>query len=123
MSGSSRLRILFVIFAFSLLGGCAGTAKDTYYWGSYEQLIYDMYVNPGKADPSTQVGELTAAIQQAESRGQPVPPGLYAHLALMYSELGQDEQAKAALIEERKRYPESARFVEGLLERGKGGKL
>lgn len=106
-----------------LLSGCASTASnDIYYWGEYEQLIHDMYINPGKADAVMQIEKLTADIQKAESTGKRVPPGLYAHLGLMYSSQGQAAQAEAALREEQKLYPESTKFIQGLMDRASKGK-
>lgn len=90
-----------------------------YYWGDYEQVIYDMYINPGEADPVTQIEKLTATIQKAQSQDMPIPPGLYAHLAMMYAKDGNPGLAKEALNEEKNNFPESATFVDGLIARAK----
>jgi len=105
-----------------LLTACAPQAHNIYYWGAYEPLLYDMYANPGKADPATQIEQLNADIQQSAAAGKRVPPGLYAHLASMYAEMGQGAAAKAALLEEQRSYPESTLFIQGLLDRAGGGK-
>ncbi len=104
--------------ALLLLGGCA-TQGNQYYWGEYEPLIYDMYVNPGAADTDTQVEKLTLTIQQAQSYGMQIPPGLYAHLGMMYAKQGNPALAVEALNEEKAHYPESAKFIDGLMVRAK----
>ena len=117
MHSLSFKHLFAVTLSLWLLSGCAKPSDEIYYWGEYEQLIHDMYVDPGSADATMQVEKLTADIQKAESMGKPVPPGIYAHLGLMYASLGQSAQGKAALLEEQKLYPESAVFIQGLLKR------
>ncbi len=102
-----------------LLSGCCASRQSMYYWGDYEPLIYDMYVNPGMADPATQIEKLTATIQKAQSVDKPVPPGLYAHLGLMYAREGNLGLAAEALNEEKLHFPESATFIDGLMKRAK----
>ncbi|PIP01521.1 MAG: DUF4810 domain-containing protein [Zetaproteobacteria bacterium CG12_big_fil_rev_8_21_14_0_65_54_13] len=109
--------LLVIIFSLSLFSGCAKPADEIYYWGEYEQLIHDMYVEPGKADSAMQVEKLTADIQQAENTGKQVPPGLYAHLGMMYESQGKVAQGEAALLEEKKLYSESSVFIQGLIDR------
>jgi len=107
-----------MLMALMFLGGCA-TQKSLYYWGAYEPIIYDMYINPGKADTSTQIEKLTATIQRAQNQDMQVPPGLYAHLGMMYAEEGSPGLALEAFNEEKTLYPESATFIDGMLERAR----
>lgn len=103
---------------FSVLAaGCVSAPKDHYYWGNYEALILAMYTEPGSTDPVMQIEKLTADLQQAESIGKPVPPGLYAHLGFIYAMNGNESQAEAAFYEEKERFPESAVFIDGMMER------
>lgn len=117
-----RTKSLLLVSALSALclSGCA--SKSTYYWGEYEQLVHDMYVEPGSADPTTQIEQLTADIQKAQSKGKPTPPGVNAHLGYMYSLQGNTSQAKNAFLQERALYPESAVFIDGMLKRAYGDK-
>ncbi|OZG72931.1 DUF4810 domain-containing protein [Hahella sp. CCB-MM4] len=108
------------VIVLLLLSGCA-TQKPLYYWGDYEPVIYDMYNNPGEADTSAQIEKLTATIQRAQSQDMQVPPGLYAHLGMIYAEDGSPELAVEALNEEKALYPESATFIDGMLERARKG--
>lgn len=113
-------RIFQAAFVFALLSlaGCA-TNKSLYYWGDYQPVVYDMYVNPGKADPQTQIEKLTSTIQKAQSLDKKVPPGLYAHLGMLYAREGSPAQAREAFNEEKAHFPESTTFIDGLESRAK----
>jgi hypothetical protein len=100
-----------------LLSGCAHQKPPLYHWGEYENLVYDMYVNPGKADPGTQIVELSEDIQQASALGQRVPPGVHAHLGYMYYIQGNPDEARHEFLIERELFPESKVFIDGMLQR------
>jgi hypothetical protein len=108
----------FLLLCIFLVAGCA-TKKEIYYWGEYEQLIHDAYINPGSADPATQIEKLNADIQKSEAKGKRVAPGIYAHLGFLYALEGKDSQSKAAFRQEQTLYPESTVFIEGMLNRAK----
>ena len=109
--------ILLAVLVGTLLSGCINKRPDYYYWGSYEQLLLDMYNKPGAADAALQIQQLTEDIQKAESLGKPLPPGIYAHLGFMYAIQGQVTQSQAAFNEEKARYPESKSFIDGMQKR------
>jgi hypothetical protein len=109
-------RIIIVVFCFSAVG-CVTPPKDHYYWGNYETLLLTMYAEPGVADSFTQIEQLTVDIQQAENNGKPVPPGLYAHLGMMYALNGDASQAEAAFHKERDFFPESEVLIDGMMAR------
>jgi hypothetical protein len=98
--------------------GCA-TRHDHYYWGHYEPLLYDMYLRPGSADAPTQIDKLTADIEQANSLGKPVPPGVYAHLGFMYAIAGNIGKAEEAFNREKALYPESTVLLDGMMQRAR----
>ncbi len=97
--------------------GCATGPKHQYYWGNYETLIHDMYVNAGKATPTIQIAKITEDIQKAEGQGKPVPPGVYAHLGFMYSLEGNEGAATEAFNEEKSLYKDSQALIDGMLKR------
>ncbi len=110
------LKIGVLSTSCSLLIGCA-TSEPLYYWGNYEDLIYQMYLEPGSADTGAQVAKLKEDINKASNAGKPVPPGLHAHLGYMYF-LQSDTHAAALEFEtEKKLFPESATFIDGLMGR------
>ena len=107
--------ILFLI-ALAVLSGCH-VRPQLYYWGSYEGLIYDMYLNPGEAEPGVQIVRLTEDIQRCESEGMRVPPGVHAHLGYMYFVQGNQPLALREFETERALFPESTKFINGLIAR------
>jgi hypothetical protein len=104
-----------------VLTGCA-TNNSIYHWGNYESIILNSYVEAGSEDALTQISKLTADIQRAESVGKKVPPGVYAHLAVMYAKRGMDLEAKNSLLMEKALYPESTKFIDGLLARAENNR-
>ena len=77
-----------------LAAGCA-QQPYIYRWGVYEELVYEMYAKPGKADPGTQVAKLSEDIARTEAQGGRVPPGVHAHLGYMYYLQGNRDAAYA----------------------------
>jgi hypothetical protein len=105
-----------LLVSCSIMIGCA-TSEPLYYWGDYEELIYQMYIEPGAADSATQVAKLKEDINKASTAGKPVPPGMHAHLGYMYF-LQSDTHAAVLEFEmEKKLFPESTKFVDGLMGR------
>jgi hypothetical protein len=103
----------------ALCGINACASRDIYYWGHYEDLVYDMYVKPGAAEPGTQVAQLTEDIDKAHAVGKPVPPGVHAHLGYVYYQQGNLGQAEQEFQTEKTLFPESAPFIDGMLQRMK----
>lgn len=99
-----------------LLGGCA-TNQAQYHWGDYETLVYNIHIKPEEASPQVQIETLRANIAQAELINKPVAPGVYAHLALMYSATGNRALALESLNKEKTLFPESTTFIDGLIQR------
>lgn len=115
--------LLSLVTVAALLSACdPGPKKPTldYRWGAYEGLVYDMYANPGKATPVLQIERLAAQIEQTRSRGEPVPPGVHAHLGYMQYISGNIDAALIEFDEERAAYPESATFIDGISRRLEG---
>ncbi len=96
--------------------GCA-TTTNNYYWGHYEGLIYEMYNNEGRATPDVQIEKINRDLVSALSRGQPVAPGVYAHLGLMYAAVGDMPKAEQAFNKEKLLFPESTILIDGMLNR------
>lgn len=105
-----------VLVVSCLIMGCA-TSQPLYYWGNYEEIIYQMYIKPGSADPGSQVQKLKEDVNKASSEGKLVPPGVHAHLGYMYFLQGNTHDALLEFEAEKKLFPESAKFVDGLTGR------
>lgn len=108
-----RLCLLTTVLVFQ---GCA-SHTNLYHWGEYQELVYDIYLNPGEADPATQIYKLNVSIEQAENSGMKVAPGIFAHLGMVHAQVGNPMLAKEALLQEKALYPESSVFIDGILSR------
>lgn len=111
-------KIVLFLVAISVIQGCA-TTSPLFYWGEYEQLVYDMYMKPGNAPPIVQIEKLTADIRKAQSRGLPVAPGVYAHLGFMHATEGNVSDAEAAFSQEMALFPESQVLIQAMLDRAR----
>jgi len=114
----SRAARLLVAALLPLVGLSACAQQKTLYdWGSYEQLVYEMYAKPGKADPGTQIAKLTEDVARINAEGRHVAPGVHAHLGYLYYTQGQSALAQEEFLIEKQLFPESAVFIDGMLAR------
>lgn len=117
-SHSVQVQTLAALLLTALVSGCAAQHKPPLYrWGDYQTLIYQQYVQPGKAEPNIQVDKLSADIQKTQAEGKRVPPGEHAQLGYMEYQIGNANQAAAQFAIERKLYPESSVFMTTILKR------
>jgi len=97
------------------LGGCVTAPRPLYAWGSYQELVYASYKNPGETPPERQVELLEKDYQQALAMHARMPPGWHAHLGVLYYQLGKADEAVRELNTEKAEFPESTVFVDRLL--------
>lgn len=97
-----------------LLGGCADGPQLMYTWGNYQSTIYQYYQKE-KSSPEEQIAKLNEIIEMARAANRPVPPGLHAHLGLLYIQLGKEAEARQELTTEKNMYPESGPYMDFLL--------
>lgn len=103
-----------------LLSGCAATDHRQYQWGSYTEQQYSaLNGDPGAADG---INALEETLQESISSGKPVPPGLQAHLGLLYGQAGRHDLFVKYLRAEQQQYPESKAYINFLLNRSQGQK-
>lgn len=110
------VRSAVILAAALVLAGCAQPPKPLYYWGNYQTQVYDHFRSDSKG-PLEQLRLLDEQAEKAKSVGLPLPPGYYAHLGLVYLQLGRSDDAKRALETERSAFPESAPYMDTLLKR------
>lgn len=96
-----------------MLAGCK--SPDVYYWGHYQQVVYDQYDKPGKASPEQLSALLEEDLHKAASANKPVPPGFHAQLGYLYALSGKTDQARQQYELEKQQFPESAVFMDRLL--------
>jgi len=102
-------------------GGCVTAPRPLYAWGSYQNLVYASYREPGGMPPERQVEQLEKDYQQALALHARMPPGWHAHLGVLYYQLGKADEAVRELNTEKAEFPESTVFVDRLLANA-GGK-
>lgn len=105
-----------IVSAVLLASGCK-TTNQMYTWGQYEDLIYEFHNTESTVEPQKQIELLQETIASAQVTNKKVAPGLYAHLGMLYSSVGDGDKAKAALEQERNLYPEAETFINGMLSR------
>lgn len=108
-----KIYLLAAAAASLLLAGCG--ANQRYYWGSYQDLIYVDYAEPGKMSPTDLAKAMETDLQYADKHHQQVPPGFHAHLGYLYAKLGNKEAARVNFETEKRMYPESAVLMDRLL--------
>ena len=116
---SNQFRILVTCLVSLLLGACATqpAQKPMYYWGSYQEQVYG-HLN-GKTAPEEQIAALQADAEKARAEGLALPPGYRAHLGMMHAASGRLDQAPLYFAEEKEFFPESAGFMDFLLQKFK----
>lgn len=102
--------------ALLVLGGCVATQPTLYRWDTYESQIYGHF--KGEA-PEPQIARLEEQRQKTAAEAKAVPPGLNAHLGLLYSQVGNADAAQQCFATEKALFPESATFMDRLLAKFK----
>jgi hypothetical protein len=116
------MRVLFVICsAVFFLAGCK-TVEPTYYYGAYPEAIYS-YFKADETSISQQIMILEQVIEQARGKGKPVAPGVHAHLGMLYFESGNAEQGTTQFEQEKALFPESAAYLDFLMNKTAGEKI
>lgn len=108
------MRALLPGLATLLLTACASTH---YEWGRYEDSVRVVTTTPDGFDLEAEIDALEQQLERTVSEDRPVPPGLHAHVGWLQAEAGNTAAARAHLEAEKALFPESARFVDGLLAR------
>ena len=98
-----------------LLSGCADDSpRQLYYWdGAYTSSVYEYLTEEG--DAGAQIAALEESLQKAYQRAAKAPPGLHAHLGLLYLSQGNGAKFKAYVEKEAELYPESRDYAMFLL--------
>lgn len=105
---------LAALCLLAALAGCAGP-KQLYSWNGYQPQVYAHLKSDGKSSPEEQILNLEKGLQEANAKGAKVPPGYHAHLGLLYLNTGRTDQAVAAWNQEKALFPESAKYIDFLI--------
>jgi len=107
--------LLTIVAASALLAGCVPARPPLYHWGNFTDQQY-AYLK-GDKGPEEEILELEKIREQAKASGQALPPGLQAHLGMLYGVTGRSDLFVANLEAERQQFPESGPYVDFLLKK------
>jgi hypothetical protein len=115
METLGQLRLFFLVLLSAIcFVACTSAPGPLYSWGNYENKVY-AYLQ-GES-PVAQISALQDDLLKIERAGKKAPPGYYAHLGMLYAEVGERGQAISCFMEEKARFPEAAVFMDYLLAR------
>ena len=117
-----RASCVLTVFVLIAIAGCSSTPGPQpgaqpgppYLWGTYEEQVH-VFLTRG--DFTAQIIALEHDLQEITARGKYPPPGLYAHLGLLYAETGNLEMAIAFFMREKAFFPDAAAFMNFLIAR------
>lgn len=101
-----------IIFCIScLLSGCA---KTIFFWGDYEDSLYERYV---ENDPQQAYLKLNRTIVEGESQKLKLAPGIYADYGFVLFQRGDSSGAIQYFLKEKQQYPESTALMNKLISK------
>ncbi len=109
-------RLALAGMSAAVLTGCATTPQEAlYYWGSFPIQQYAYF--KGEKGPEESIQALEKTREEAKAKGKLVPPGLQAHLGLLYGQTGRTDLFEQNLEAERQQFPESSTYLDFLLKK------
>lgn len=113
----ARRDMLLAGLAVILLAACATPSRQQslYYWGDFPAQQY-AYLK-GEQGPEEGIQRLEKIREEARAKGRDLPPGLQAHLGMLYGQTGRTDLFESNLEAERQQFPESAAYVDFLLKK------
>ncbi|MDD2089251.1 DUF4810 domain-containing protein [Pseudomonas guariconensis] len=107
-----------LLLGCTLLAGCSGQ-KSLYQWESYQPQVYEYF--KGESSKEEQAIALERDLEKIKAKNGAVPPGYHAQLGLLYSSLGKDDQMIQQLRTEKALFPESAPYMDFLMNNASKG--
>jgi len=102
-----------LMLAAGTLAGCHTANPSLYQWGSYQPQVYQHFKGES---PNEQIVAMEKDLQRMSKAGTKAPPGFHAHLGMLYSMVGRSDQVASEFEEEKRLFPESATYMNRLLE-------
>ena len=117
MTSRSIVSKPLVAAALVLLTGCAAKGPGPLYlWETFPRQQYSMLLREG-VSPDEQIRVLEAHAEKARAGNAALPPGLRAHLGMLYLGAGNPQRAKELWLAEKTAFPESAPYMDTLLRK------
>jgi len=108
-------RRLFAPAIVLVLAGCQ-TSKPLYMWETYPRQQYAFLLREG-ISPDQQIQEVETHAEKARAANAQLPPGLRAHLGMLYLSVGNPGRALELFNAEKVAFPESTPYMDQLLKR------
>lgn len=112
---SMRGLVLISGLAVATLSGCVTRPQPIYYWGDFQSQQYSYF--KGDKGPEDGIQNLEKVREEAKAKGRPVPPGMQAHLGMLYGLTGRTDLFEQNLQAERQQFPECSAYVDFLLKK------
>lgn len=110
-----KTKLLLGMIVAILLSGCMSQPKSLYNWDGYQTTIYQYYQQT-ETSPQEQIETLKKNVEMSKAKGTAIPPGLHAHLGLLYSSTGAIDLAITEFTTEKALYPESTAYMDFLMK-------
>lgn len=107
--------ILISCLVATTLSGCATRQQPLYHWGDFQSQQYSYF--KGNKGPEDSILSLEKTREEAKAKGRSVPPGMQAHLGMLYGQTGRTDLFEQNLQAEKQQFPESAAYVDFLLKK------
>lgn len=104
-----------LLIGVGLLSACAPVEPLLYHWDNYQPTLHK-YHQDGVTDYQGQTDAIEAIMQRAIAQGKSVPPGLHAHLGMLYFNTGRESEAREQFAMEKQLFPEAGHFVDYVLK-------
>jgi len=120
-AGIRSYRLHWVIMALCCIiyiGGCA--PKTLYYWGGYEDYLYEINMNSNEEGAFEILSEAVSAAEKKND--MKLAPGLYAEYGFMLYQKGRTDEAVHYFSKESEAFPESSPLMEKLIARIEGSR-
>lgn len=114
-------RMGMAVCVLSLVGlnaACVHRPPPLYGWGSYQAQVYEHF-KASQTNPEDQILVLERDLEKMRSANLTPAPGLQAHLGMLYTLVGRDDKALMAFQSEKTMFPESAKFIDFLVNKAK----
>ena len=112
----NRMFLIFLIFTCYAFIGCA-TQKPMYNWGDYSHSLYSYKQMPDAENIHKHKQVLYEIIEESNSKGLRVPPGVYCEYGYIFMKEGNNKEALRYFELEEQTYPESKVFIQTLKTR------
>lgn len=110
---SSPVKLLAAAVCLLAITGCA-TKPALYQWGGYDDLLFQSYKSPDRAE-AMRIG-LEAHLAALQTTKQRIPPGLYAEIGTLYLEKGNQAIAVSYYKKERETWAESKTLMDSMIK-------